>query len=156
MPCSHHKVNSLRNILINVHNTDVMHTCNWLLFLLELTSLWWYVIRQGLLRDQQQQGQTECELNVSYFDRCSVTHCTYHAFHTFLYLFTNHWYARTWNIVVQRGHHITRKTRIDFRRFNIVSLAWPAASPRRPRLPRHCVPVAGTHAGTYVPRLILG
>ena len=76
---SHHKVNSLRNILIYGHNTDVMHTCNWLLFLLELTSLWWYVIRRGLLRDQQQwQRQTECELNVSYFDRCSVTHCTYH------------------------------------------------------------------------------
>ena len=28
---SHHKVNSLRNILIYGHNTDVMHTCNWLL-----------------------------------------------------------------------------------------------------------------------------
>ena len=53
--CSHHEVYPLRNILINVHNTDVMHTCNWLVFLLELTSLWWYVIRRGLLRDQQQQ-----------------------------------------------------------------------------------------------------
>ena len=37
MPCSHHEVNSLRNILIHGHNTDVIHTCNWLLFLLELT-----------------------------------------------------------------------------------------------------------------------
>jgi len=58
--------------LINVHNTDVIHTCNWLLFLLELTSLWRYVIRRGLFtRDQQLQWQrqTECELNVSYFHR---------------------------------------------------------------------------------------
>jgi len=41
--------------------------------------------------------------------------------------------------------------------------AWPAASPSRPRLCRArlcrdivCHTVAGTHAGTYVPRLILG
>jgi len=37
--------------------------------------------------------------------------------------------------------------------------AWPAASPRRPRAARGFAAtscVVGTHAGTYVPQLILG